>query len=106
MDPAVSDGSKKQQDRDLVLVETAERLRGLTRPPDLVARVTETEFAIAIFETEERSLEDAWSCLRGAASSLRLRIGASVFRPDAPQPLDELLEKARPELAPLAAVAR
>jgi hypothetical protein len=72
----------------------------------MVARAGDRSFLLAVFETEERSLEDAWSRLHSASASLRLNIGASVFRAEAPVPLEELLDQAQRELAPLAAAAR
>ncbi|HXP83095.1 MAG TPA: diguanylate cyclase [Bryobacteraceae bacterium] len=103
---AALDSIHKQQDRDLTLVEAAERLRELVGPLDLLARIGERGFALAVFETEDRSLEEAWTRLHGAAASLRLNLGAAVFRPDSPVPLEELLEQAQRELAPVAVAAR
>jgi PleD family two-component response regulator len=105
------DGLHRQQNRDLALVEAAERLRGLAGPLDLVARLEERGFAFAVFETEDRTLEDAWARLKGASASLKLNIGASVFRPESPLTLEELLAQAEhtldnPQLAPTAAAAR
>lgn len=105
-DAAVMDGIHKQQDRDLALVEAAERLRKLAGPLDLLARVGERSFAMAIFETEDQALEDAWTRLNCASASSRLNIGASVFRPESPLPLEDLLQQAESELAPVAAAAR
>jgi PleD family two-component response regulator len=105
-DAATLDSVRKQQDRDLALVEAAERLRELVGPLDLLARIGERAFAVAVFEAEDRNLEDAWTRLNGASASLRLNVGAAVFRPDSPVPLEELLEQAQRELAPVAAAAR
>ena len=96
----------KQQDRDLALVEAAERLRGLAGSRDLAARIGERSFGLAVFETGDRTLEDAWSRLNAASASLRLNIGAAVFRPESPAPLEELIEQAGRELAPMAIAAR
>jgi len=104
-DAAALDSAQKQ-DRDLTLMEAAERLRELAGPLDLLARIGERTFAVAVFETEDRNLEDAWTRLKGASASLRLNIGASVFRPDSPVLLEELLDQAQRELAPVAAAAR
>jgi PleD family two-component response regulator len=110
-DADVLESLHKQQNRDLALVEAAERLRGLAGPLDLVARLGERGFALAVFETEDRTLEDAWVRLKDASASLKLNLGASVFRPESPLTLDELLEQAvhtldKPQLAPAAAAAR
>jgi PleD family two-component response regulator len=105
-DAAALDSVRKQQDRDLTLVEAAERLRELVGPLDLLARIGERAFAVAVFEGEDRNLEDTWTRLHGASSALRVNVGAAVFRPDSPVPLEELLEQAQRELAPVAAAAR
>jgi DNA-binding NarL/FixJ family response regulator len=100
------EGLDKQQDRDLALIEAAERLRELTGPLDLLARIGERGFAWAVFETGDRTLENAWARLNGASAALRLNVGAAVFRPESPLSLEELLEQAERELAPVAVAAR
>jgi two-component system, cell cycle response regulator len=103
---AVWDNLQKQQDRDLTLMEAADRLRGLIGPLDLLARIGERTFGVAVFEAQDRNLEAAWMRLNRASAELRLWIGAAVFRPELPAALEELLEQASSEVAPIAAAAR
>src|SRR5579863_3451586 len=49
------------QRRDLALIETADHLRGLAGPADLVARITETHFALTASDTDVGRLGAAWA---------------------------------------------
>ena len=51
------------QRRDLTLVETADHLRSLAGPTDLVARIGEKRFGIVSFDTDVESLEETWSSI-------------------------------------------
>lgn len=89
-----------EQRRDLALVETADHLRALAGPADLVARVGETRFGLAVFDTDFESVEAAWSRIHGALLEHRIVCGAAIFSADCPATLDSLLEQAASDLAP------
>jgi diguanylate cyclase (GGDEF)-like protein len=89
-----------EQRRDLTLVETADHLRSLACPTDLLARIGQTRFALAIFDSEPESVEEAWSRMHAAAQERRIRVGAAIFDPDRPTSLDTLLDQAALDLAP------
>jgi diguanylate cyclase (GGDEF)-like protein len=88
------------QRRDLALVETADHLRSVAGPTDLIARIGEIRFGIAIFDTDAESIEEAWARIHGAADIHRLSVGAAVFDVDRPATLEILLEQAALDLAP------
>jgi diguanylate cyclase (GGDEF)-like protein len=94
-----------EQRRDLALVETADQLRSIATPTDLVARIGDSRFAMSIFETEIETLEQAWTRIRNCIQPHRLAIGAAIFDPDSPVPLDVLFERAAADLAPKSFVA-
>jgi len=86
--------------RDLALIETADHLRTLIGPTDLLARIDDTRFAITVFDTDELSIEAAWARLHENASVHHISIGAAIFDPERPVSLDSLLERAALDLAP------
>jgi diguanylate cyclase (GGDEF)-like protein len=92
--------SQGQQRQDLTLVETADHLRTLATPTDVLARIGQTRFGLAVFDTEVESVEEAWSRLHAAAPAHRIRVGAAIFDPDRPVSLDALLDQAALDLAP------
>ncbi|MGH9557592.1 MAG: response regulator, partial [Bryobacteraceae bacterium] len=49
--------------RDLALIEAADHLRSLAGPADLVARIEDHHFGIAVFETPAEPLEQSWARL-------------------------------------------
>ena len=91
-----------EQRRDLALVESADHLRSLAGPTDLLARIGATRFGMAIFDTDVETLEEAWARIHAAGESHRIRIGAAVFHADRPSSLDALLNQAACDLAPSA----
>jgi diguanylate cyclase (GGDEF)-like protein len=95
-----------EQRRDLTLVETADHLRSLSGPADLLARIGETRFALAMFDTAVESLEASWTRLRTALGEHRIQIGAAIFSSDDPATLDSLLEQAASQLTPNAFAMR
>ncbi len=95
-----------EQRRDLALVETADHLRGIAGPTDLIARIGESRFGMAVMETSVETLESAWARLHAAAEAHRIRIGAAMFDPDRPVSLEILLEQASLDLTPNALIAR
>ena len=95
-----------RQNRDLALVETADRLRSLSGPTDLLARIGQTRFAVAVFDTEAESVEEAWARMYSGGHEFRIRIGAAIFDADRPVSLDALLEQAALDLAPSAMAMR
>jgi PleD family two-component response regulator len=91
-----------KQERDLALVEAAERLRCLAGPTDLVGRIGEMRFGITVFDTDAESLEEAWARIHGGAFRHRLQVGAAIFDTKHPASLDVLLEQAALDLGPRA----
>lgn len=86
--------------RDLALVETADHLRSLISPTDLLARIDDTHFAIAVFDTPTLAIESAWARLHENATAHHISIGAAIFDPEHPATLDALLDQASLDLAP------
>jgi diguanylate cyclase (GGDEF)-like protein len=95
-----------EQRRDLALVEAADHLRSIASPIDLVGRISETRFGLAIFDTEIESVEEAWARIHGTAAEHRLSIGAAVCDPALPVSLEILLEQAGLDLAPITLAMR
>jgi PleD family two-component response regulator len=91
--------------RDLELVETADYLRSLAGPTDLTARLNDSTLAISIFETERETVEEAWARLHAATAQRRVTLGAAVFDPLHPLPLERLIDQAFRDLTPRAAQA-
>ena len=100
-----------QQRRDLAMVATGDFLCGLAGSTGVLARIAETRFALALLDTSIEPVETAWSRIHSAAAQHRIGIGAAIFEPDQPVPLEILLDRAEldlepPELASQAAAAR
>ncbi len=95
-----------QQRRDLALVEAADHLRSVAGPTDLVARIGDARFGVAVFETDFESLEEAWARIHSSALSHRISVGAAIFDGDRPASLDVLLEQAALDLFPNALAMR
>ena len=89
-----------EQRRDLALIETADHMRSLAGPADLLARIETTRFGMTVFDTEAESVEGAWARMYAALLQHRILIGAAVFSNDQPATLDELLEQAARDLYP------
>ena len=88
------------QRRDLELVETADHLRRLASPADVVARLSDSSFALSVFDSEQESVEETWMRIRLAGVERRIDIGACIFDPARPLTLDTMLENAAADLAP------
>jgi diguanylate cyclase (GGDEF)-like protein len=99
-------GADGDQTRDLSLVESADRLRALARPADLVARLDHTRFAISMVETLTESLEAHICQIRDGLGVQGLVTGLAIFNPAYPVTLDTLLEGAERDLANAEATAR
>jgi diguanylate cyclase (GGDEF)-like protein len=95
-----------EQRRDLTLIEAADHLRGLIGPADLLARITETHFALTIFDTDVEPVEAAWARFHSAAGAHRIGIGAAIFDSAHPASLEVLIDQAESDLAPAAFVMR
>jgi len=89
-----------EQRRDLVLVEAADRLRSLTGPGDLLARIETARFAMTIFDSDQESIEAAQKRMENALRPLRIQLGAAIFSVNQPAGLDALLERAATDLRP------
>jgi PleD family two-component response regulator len=90
------------QRRDLTLIEAADHLRGLMGPADLVARITETRFALTIFDTDVEPVEAAWARFHLNAAAHQIGIGAAIFDAAHPASLEALIDQAESDLAPAA----
>lgn len=89
-----------QQRRDLAMVYTGDFLRGLAGSTGVLARIAETRFSLALLDTSAEPVESAWSRIHSAAAQHRIGIGAAVFEPDQPVPLENLLDRAELDLDP------
>jgi two-component system, cell cycle response regulator len=87
-----------EQRRDLSSIETADHLRTLTGPADLVAHLGEGRFAVAVIETDFESAEETLTRMLGATAQHKMTLGAAIFDPDRPVSLEELLEQAALDL--------
>jgi PleD family two-component response regulator len=96
----------RDQRRDLALIEAADHLRGLAGPADLLARITETRFALAIFDTDVEPVEAAWARFHSAAVADRIGIGAAIFEASRPASLEVLIDQAESDLSPAATAVR
>jgi PleD family two-component response regulator len=108
-EPANLDGLASaygEQRRDLAMVATADHLRTLAGPADLLARIETGRFGLTIFETRVESAEEAWARMHGVAAEHKISLGASIFDPERPRSLDSLLEQASLDLAPKALATR
>jgi PleD family two-component response regulator len=94
------------QRRDLTFIEAADHLRGLVGPADLLARITDTHFALTIFDTEAEPVEAAWARFHSLAGAHRIGIGAAIFDAAHPASIDVLLDQAESDLAPAAFALR
>lgn len=94
------------QRRDLTFIEAADHLRGLVGPADLLARITETHFALTIFDTDVEPVEAAWARFHSIAGAHRIGIGAAIFDAAHPASIDVLLDQAESDLAPAAFAVR
>ncbi len=97
---AAIESSYGEQRRDLELVADADFLQSIAGGADLVARMSESSFAMSIFDTDTESAEEAWARIRAAASERRIEIGACIFDPGRPIPLEVMLEIAAADLVP------
>jgi len=89
-----------EQQRDLALVETADRLRSVASPAYLLARIGLTRLGMSVFDTAAESLESARARIQPALRQHRIQTGAAIFSSDHPATLDGLLEQAASDLAP------
>ena len=101
-----SENTYGEQRRDLVLVETADHLRGVAGPADLLARIEPARFGMTVFDSELESIEQAWSRFESAFRPHRIRAGMATFSADRPATLETLLEEAVRSLAPNAFAMR
>jgi PleD family two-component response regulator len=95
-----------EQRRDLTLVDAADRLRSLAGPTDLLCRIAEIRFGIAVLDTDAEPLEVARARIRSGAAPHCLQIGAAIFDTSHPASLDVLLEQAALDFAPNAVTMR
>jgi PleD family two-component response regulator len=88
-----------EQGRDLALVQMAERLRHVSTATDLIYRVSDTRFAVTLFETESESLEQAQERVLKSFSEERVLAGWAIFDPDEPASLEDLICEASDSMA-------
>lgn len=86
--------------RDLLLIETAERMRRVTGPTDLLARIGDFRFGLGIFDTPGETLESAWSRIHSTARENCIAIGTAMFDFAHPASLEALIEQAEMDLTP------
>ncbi len=91
--------------RDLLLIETAERLRRLVGPTDLLARVGDFRFGMGVFDLAGETVETAWSRIYAEGREHQIAIGTAIFDFAHPASLEALLEQAELQLAPKATAA-
>jgi GGDEF domain-containing protein len=99
---AHDDATQARQGLDLALVEAADGLRGWAGPAALVARLSHSQFGLAVLDTEAESVEEVRARLTAATNDGKIAFGAAVFDPQHPVPLDALLEQAALSLRPKA----
>jgi GGDEF domain-containing protein len=92
--------------QDLLLIETAEWLRRLAGPTDVVARVGDFRFGLGVFDAAGESVEAAWSRIHTSARESRIAIGAAIFDAGRPLPLEMLMKQAELDLTPKAMAVR
>ena len=92
--------------RDLLLIETAERLRRFAGPTDLLARVSDFRFGLGVFDMPGETVEAACSRFHSTARESRIAIGAAIFDCEHPAPLEALIEQAERDLTPQAMAVR
>ena len=96
-EPAQAFGDQR---RDLALVETADYLRGIASPTDLISRIGNSRFAIATLEAGPETLEEVWARLHSETQSHRVAMGAAIFDPERPVSIEVLLEQASMDMNP------
>ena len=92
--------------RDLLVIETAEWLRRVAGPADMVARVGDLRFGWTVFESAGDTVEAAWARAHAAAQENRMAVGAAIFHSEHPSSLETLMEQAESDLAPRALAMR
>jgi PleD family two-component response regulator len=93
--------------RDIAIMESADYLRSLVYPMDLIARVGPGRFGILMWGNTTETLEATTKRLSASVTEAHMRLGTSIFDPNSPQSLDELIESAILNLsAPLAQAMR
>jgi len=95
-----------EQRRDLAMVETADHLRSLAGPSDLLARIGTRRFGITVFDRQVESVEKVWARMRSATAAHKISLGTAVFDPERPLSLDGLLDEASLDLVPKALATR
>jgi CheY-like chemotaxis protein len=107
--------SANAQTRDLALVDAADQLRNLAGPTGLIARLSETRFALSLFDHPAERVESALARIRSATaggSDLQgaglqgtglkttrpFAMGAAVYDATNPAPLEALIEQAEFDL--------
>jgi PleD family two-component response regulator len=79
---------------DLALVEAADGLRSLAGPAALVARLGDSQFGMAVFDTEAESVEEIRARVHSTFTVNKVALGTAMFDPQRPVSLDVLLEQA------------
>jgi diguanylate cyclase (GGDEF)-like protein len=95
-----------EQRRDLALVETADHLRGIASATDLIARIGDNRFGMAVLETAVETLGSAWARLHAAMDAHHINMGAAIFDAERPVSLEVLLDQASIDMTPNVFVAR
>lgn len=85
--------------QDLLLVESADRLRTVAGPLDLVARISTNRLAVSLIDTDAEPVEAAVARLRHSPATHAFAVGAAIFDPDRPRALEQLIEDAEQQIA-------
>jgi PleD family two-component response regulator len=94
-----SDAASEQR-RELMIVTAGDFLRGLVGSTGMLARIAETRFSLALLDTDSEPIESTWSRIHSEAAQYHMEIGAAIFEPDQPVPLEILLDRAARDLGP------
>ena len=88
------------QRRDLSLIGAADDLRRLAGPAALLARLSPSQFGLAVLDTQAEPIDEIHARLYAAAHDHPVAFGTAVFDPQQPVSLDALLEQATVNLRP------
>ena len=88
------------QRRDLSLIGAADDLRRLAGPAALLARLSHSQFGLAVLDTQAEPIDEIHARLHAAAHDRPVAFGTAVFDPQQPVSLDALLEQATVNLRP------
>jgi GGDEF domain-containing protein len=101
-EPAPSEQTGRDLDRDMRLVKAAERLRTLAGDEDLMGRIGDDRLAMVL---RANGMDGDWAGRSTPETRRHLRLGAECFDPSAPEEIQRLLDRAVSNLEPAVAAA-